>query len=109
MDWSQRRNSLNAFDFRRRYRIDKDGFDEVLSEIDEELPVVVSNAVPNELKLSMTLRYLAGGSYLRLLGSGGRCLQRPGQQLRLAADAVRWPRPRRGSRCLQRVAVEAAH
>ena len=65
MVWEQRLNSLTDRQFQRRYRIDKGGFAAILEKIKPHMPPRHrKSGVPNELKLSMTLRWLAGGSYL---------------------------------------------
>ena len=69
MDWDTRLKSLTDKKFQRRYRIDKEGFDILLADIKQYLPRVRRGGVCNELKLAMTLRWLAGGSYLDIAGA----------------------------------------
>eukprot|EP01047_Picozoa_sp_COSAG01_P082761 COSAG01_NODE_17037_length_1183_cov_1.239852_1_plen_379_part_10 len=65
MDWKKRCDSLTAKQFTRRYRIDKVGFQQMVAEITPYMPAVRrKGAISNEIKLAMTLRWLAGGSYL---------------------------------------------
>eukprot|EP00808_Paulinella_micropora_P029273 g38483.t1 len=69
MDWETRVASLSDRRFTRRYRVTKEQFDTLLSRLLPELEVVCAKAhsyvsVAPELQLSMTLRFLAGGSYL---------------------------------------------
>ena len=74
MVWQQRVRSLTPAEFKRTYRMTLKTFNAVLRNI---RPAIMSSvksrkkarrdlggAVAAELKLSMTLRYLAGGSYL---------------------------------------------
>ena len=71
MDWNIRIDSLSDKEFIRTYRVNKQLFNEILLKI---LPAIKSKEsmarshlngpVAAELKLSMTLRWLAGGSYL---------------------------------------------
>jgi hypothetical protein len=72
MDWEKRLASLTDAEFKRTYRMSKETFNMVLEKIRSEIEAVNPNKargdlhgpVPAELVLSMTLRYLAGGSYL---------------------------------------------
>eukprot|EP00808_Paulinella_micropora_P017359 g52927.t1 len=69
MDWETRVASLLDRRFKRRYRVTKEQFDTLLSRLRPELEVACAKAhcyasVAPELQLSMTLRFLAGGSYL---------------------------------------------
>jgi hypothetical protein len=67
MVWSERVASLTAKQFRQRYRIDLEGFNQVLEKIRPAFPPMRANVpsqVPPELRLSMALRWMAGGSYL---------------------------------------------
>eukprot|EP00808_Paulinella_micropora_P004375 g41034.t1 len=69
MDWETRVASLSDRRFTRRYRVTKEQFDTLLSRLLPELEVACAKAhsyasVAPELQLSMTLRFLAGGSYL---------------------------------------------
>jgi hypothetical protein len=67
MDWGERVDSLSESQFRQRYRMDQVGFDDVLEKIRPAFPPMCANVpsqVPPELKLSMALRWMAGGSYL---------------------------------------------
>ena len=68
MVWEDQLAKLWDDEFRRCYRVDKTLFHEILAEIKEDItckhPSMVRNRVIQpELKLSMALRYLAGGSY----------------------------------------------
>jgi len=74
MVWAERVASLTPFEFRRRYHITLEGFNEILRDIENAMPRVPANmpkAVPNELKLSMALRWMAGGSYLDIADMHG--------------------------------------
>lgn len=72
MDWQARKDSLTDREFKRTYRISKETFDKVLAAIRDQLQPKspekarqdLHGAVQPELLLSMTLRFLAGGSYL---------------------------------------------
>ena len=67
MVWEERVASLTPKEFERRYRMDLEGFNSVLEKIKPAFgpmrPNVPSQVAP-ELKLSMALRWVAGGSYL---------------------------------------------
>ena len=67
MVWQERVASLSAKEFERRYRMDLEGFNQVLEKIRPAFGPMCENVptqVPPELKLSMALRWMAGGSYL---------------------------------------------
>ena len=67
MKWNERVASLTAKEFEQRYRLDLEGFNQVLERIRPFLGPSHAHApsqVPPELKLSMALRWMAGGSYL---------------------------------------------
>ncbi len=70
MNWSERVATLTDAEFMRTYRVDKVLFNEILDNIHVCLevaePAMARSSAPvsPELKLSMTLRWLAGGSYL---------------------------------------------
>eukprot|EP01046_Picozoa_sp_COSAG06_P043882 COSAG06_NODE_5821_length_3257_cov_8.634386_1_plen_179_part_10 len=74
MVWWDRVASLTAHEFVCRYRVDLEGFNSMLVKIRPFMPAMyrnVTNQVSNELKLSMCLRWLAGGSYLDLADMHG--------------------------------------
>eukprot|EP00808_Paulinella_micropora_P015752 g75347.t1 len=76
MDWSTRVDSFTHRGFKRRYRLSKQQFDDILSLLRPELEVACAKThsyavVPPELQLSMTLRFLAGGSYLDIVDLHG--------------------------------------
>jgi hypothetical protein len=74
MVWRDRVASLTAHEFVCRYRVDLEGFNSMLVKIRPFMPAMyrnVTNQVSNELKLSMCLRWLAGGSYLDLADMHG--------------------------------------
>jgi hypothetical protein len=71
MDWAERCAELTDAEFRRTYRMDKSAFRHLLEvlapSLSGDVPMAVrssGSAVAPALQLSMTLRYLAGGSYL---------------------------------------------
>lgn len=71
MDWDKRRRKMKDNIFERTYRMSKAAFQCLLHTIGHALCIDESmatrssgSAVPPELQLSMTLRFLAGGSYL---------------------------------------------
>jgi hypothetical protein len=64
MVWAERVDSLTSAEFTRRYRIDLEGFNDILEKIRPALESGSCKSVPPELKLSMALRWVAGGSYL---------------------------------------------
>ena len=69
MVWSEREDSLSDMDFVRRYRMSKDCFGDLVRVLQPILdPTTLgsngSQRVPTELCLSLTLRIVAGGSYL---------------------------------------------
>jgi hypothetical protein len=67
MVWEERVASLSDSEFEQRYRLDLEGFNQVLEKIRPALGRVHENVptqVAPELKLSMALRWMAGGSYL---------------------------------------------
>eukprot|EP00656_Telonema_subtile_P038951 TRINITY_DN4410_c0_g1_i4.p1 TRINITY_DN4410_c0_g1~~TRINITY_DN4410_c0_g1_i4.p1 ORF type:complete len:183 (-),score=34.49 TRINITY_DN4410_c0_g1_i4:69-617(-) len=72
MDWDARVKSLSDREFQRTYRLSKKLFEEVLAAIRPTLTrpsskkarIDLHGPVLPELQLSMTLRFLAGGSYL---------------------------------------------
>lgn len=66
MDWAVRDASLTTHEFISRYRVDRAGFQEILEKIAPHLPRMrphIVGQIRNELKLSCTLRWLAGGAY----------------------------------------------
>eukprot|EP00808_Paulinella_micropora_P020571 g26203.t1 len=76
MDWSTRVDSFIHRGFKRRYRLSKQQFDDLLSLLRPELEVACAKThsyavVPPELQLSMTLHFLAGGSYLDIVDLHG--------------------------------------
>lgn len=78
MVWAERVASLTHKEFRQRYRMDLGGFNEVLEKIRPAFPPMRSNVpsqVPPELKLSMALRWMAGGSYLDIADLHGVAVQ----------------------------------
>ena len=67
MDWETRVRNLPPRQFLRRYRIDHAGFKKIVERITPYLAPRSKfhpNQTSNELKLSMTLRWCAGASYL---------------------------------------------
>ena len=70
VDWQELKDSLTEFEFKRAFRITKELFDILLSKIRDEIStedeVQASRssvgAISPELRLSITLRFLAGGS-----------------------------------------------
>jgi hypothetical protein len=72
MVWKDRVDSLTDAEFKRTYRMTLDTFNAVLDQIRSKISRKdpkksrrdLHGAVAAELQLSMTLRYLAGGSYL---------------------------------------------
>ena len=73
MDWSERVSSLEDWEFRRTYRMTQATFDHVLQQIrphlfkdEEKARRVAENGgyhfIEPELRLSMTLRFLAGAT-----------------------------------------------
>jgi len=74
MVWEERVASLTAKQFRRRYRMTHEAFDYVLEQIEPHLPKQRANVpdqIPNELLLSMALRWAAGGSFLDIADMHG--------------------------------------
>jgi hypothetical protein len=78
MVWAQRFAQLNERQFKQRYRLDKVGFTELAKDIEEgeifyELKeeVRMTKKIPIEIKLSATLRFLAGGSYVDIIDLHG--------------------------------------
>ena len=71
MVWSERRDNLSDLEFTRRYRLNKKSFKKLCTLLRPKLTArrVGQNPVTVELKVSMTLRYLAGGSYLDIAGA----------------------------------------
>ena len=74
MVWAVRRDSLTELEFRQRYRLDKGGFAEVLQAIKPHLTpprAQCPSQVEPELKLSMFLRWVAGGADLDIADMHG--------------------------------------
>lgn len=74
LDWVQHCTSLDDHEFTRYYRVDKPTFQHILERLrpalttDEEMARRGSSGpISPELQLSMTLRFLAGGSYLDIM------------------------------------------
>lgn len=74
LHWPTHRAQLSSSEFQRYYRLDKETFDVLLERlrpllaVDEAMAMRGSSGpVSPELQLSMTLRFLAGGSYLDLI------------------------------------------
>ena len=76
MDWEKRMDSLTEREFARRYRISKRAFRRLEMKIfpymARQRPIIAQEApVPTDLCLSMTLRWLAGGSFLDIIDMHG--------------------------------------
>jgi hypothetical protein len=76
MDWIKRRDGLTEHEFRKRYRLSKELFADVVRQLTPYVAsvrqMVGSNSpIPIELQLSMTLRYLAGGAVVDIIDLHG--------------------------------------
>ena len=78
MDWSYRLAQLNDRQFKQRYRLDKEGFDILARDIKDDTVeyerkrgVRTMRKIPIEVKLSATLRFLAGGSFVDIIDLHG--------------------------------------
>jgi len=94
MNWSERVATLTDAEFMRTYRVDKVLFNELLEKIRQPLeiaePAMARNSEPvsPELKLSMTLRWLAGGSYLDIYQMHGVSYTQFNKSLWMTIDAI---------------------
>jgi hypothetical protein len=94
MNWNERLNVLTDTEFTRTDRVDKVLFAEILEKIRQPLEVAEpsmacnSEPVSPELKLSMTLRWLAGGSYLDIYQMHGVSYTQFNKSLWTTIDAI---------------------
>ena len=74
MHWAKRRDGLDERGFKKRYRLSKAAFAALVVKISPLLErqwKFTSNPVSVELRLSMTLRWLAGGHYIDIIDMHG--------------------------------------
>jgi hypothetical protein len=88
MDWEERKASLTTEEFTRRYRLNLPAFEDVCHRITHESGIHMATDVPVELKLSMTLRFLAGASYLDIVDLHGVAACTFWKYLHLTIDAI---------------------
>ena len=92
MDWETRRDSLSDRKFKRRYRISKRAFSQLEGKIypyvARQLPIAGEPAVSSELCLSMTLRWLAGGSFVDIVDMHGVSIKTFYSVLWLTIEAI---------------------
>jgi hypothetical protein len=75
LDWEAYLRGFSAQEFKETYRVSRELFDSLLSSVRDELTTVntdqaersSSGPVLPEIRLSMTLRWLAGGSFLDIM------------------------------------------
>lgn len=74
MHWPTREHSLSNREFKKRYRLSKEAFNTLLGKLSPAISrrdTFGGLAVPPELCLSMTLRWLAGGHHLDIADMHG--------------------------------------
>jgi hypothetical protein len=88
MNWRRRYTGLNDEEFRRRYRLTKTEFDDLAKRLVPYLKGKTKRALSVELQLSITLRLLAGGSYLDVADLHGVALCTANKAYNSVLDAI---------------------